>query len=161
MIKSVALKRQKSEKVKYAFRVAMCVAILKLMKSRTKIVLVTICCRDRTVYVFIYMVSSDPVDTRVPPLLVKEAISRIIWLFQPRKDKRLPVISLKASSCQCLACIHFKSFNCNLWVTLSPKKITRLHYKAPSPPELLGSMLDDYSLTRRTLKVAPYSFNNT
>ena len=40
MIKSVALKRQKSEKVKYEIRVAMCVAILKLMESRTEIVIV-------------------------------------------------------------------------------------------------------------------------
>lgn len=67
----------------------MCVAILKLMESRTEIVLVTICCRDRTGYVFIYMASSDPVDTRVPPLLVKEAIGRIIWLFQATKRQEV------------------------------------------------------------------------
>ena len=42
LIKSVALKRQKSEKVKYAIRVAMCVATLKLIESRTEIVMVTL-----------------------------------------------------------------------------------------------------------------------
>ena len=80
MIKGVAMKCQKSVKVKYAVRsrVAMCVAMLKIMELRTEIVMATLCCGDRTGYVYTYMASSDPVDTRVPPLLVKKEISRII-----------------------------------------------------------------------------------
>ena len=75
MIKSVALRRQKSEKVKYAIKVAMFVAILKLMESRTEIAMVTFRCCDRTDYVFTYMASSDSQCST----LASEFLNITIW----------------------------------------------------------------------------------
>ena len=113
----------------------MCVAILKLMESRTEIVIVTLWLSICIHGFFVKLCSSAH---SCYTIACEGSNKQNNIVFQATKRQEVTP--------------HFPQSTLMQKFSLDTIEKFQLYSKAPSPQELLGSMLGDYSLKRRTLK---------